>query len=189
MRKASSNTWHLNWKTIFYHGSQLHGSCMPYANRCDSALSWEMRIKIAGSMPSLLALCAWTWHLACARSATHAVFRHCCVCTGMRIRLTRNLDKDRGFVNGAIGTIVTMLSECNFVLRTDRGILLPVHPISQDGAVFMPRAYGYALTICKSQGSTQGLVPHLHFIQVTPSWKSFAWLVSVFQFSVHLRSK
>ena len=79
---------------------------------------------------------------------------------GMRVRLTRNLDKDRGFVNGAIGTVISMLSECNFVLRTDRGILLLVHPIYQDGIEFMPCAYGYAMTIRKSQGSTQGLVPY-----------------------------
>ena len=41
---------------------------------------------------------------------------------GMRIGLTRNLDKDRGFVNGAIGTIAAMLSQNQFVLRTDQGV-------------------------------------------------------------------
>ena len=42
---------------------------------------------------------------------------------GLRIRLTRNLDKDRGFVNGAVGTIVAMLSHTQFVLQTDQGVL------------------------------------------------------------------
>ena len=76
----------------------------------------------------------------------------------MRIRLTQNLDKERGFVNGAVGTIVTMLSPCNFILKTDRGIMLIVHPIARDGQVFMPCSYGYAMTIRRAQGSTLPLV-------------------------------
>lgn len=77
---------------------------------------------------------------------------------GMRIRLTRNLDKDRGFVNGAVGTIHHMLSPCTFVLKTDRGVMLLVHPVAQDGQVFMPCSYGYAMTIRRAQGSTLGIV-------------------------------
>ena len=48
---------------------------------------------------------------------------------GMRVRLTQNLDKDRGFVNGAVGTIQSVLRKDVFVLKTDSNILLLVHPI------------------------------------------------------------
>ena len=95
---------------------------------------------------------------------------------GMRIRLTRNLDKDRGFVNGAIGTIVCMLSPCNFILKTDRGIMLMVHPVAQDGQIFMPCSYAYAMTIRRAQGSTLGLVA-LYFDQSKyPADKAYAYV-------------
>jgi hypothetical protein len=68
---------------------------------------------------------------------------------GMRIRLTRNIDKDRGFVNGALGSIVSILSlnPPIFVLKLTHGALVLVHPITQDGCTFLPCAYGYAMTI------------------------------------------
>lgn len=94
----------------------------------------------------------------------------------MRIRLTRNLDKDRGFVNGAVGTIVCMLSPCNFVLKTDRGVLLMVHPIAQDGRVFMPCSYGYAMTIRRAQGSTLGLVALCFDQRHYPAEKGYAYV-------------
>eukprot|EP00438_Fugacium_kawagutii_P014124 Skav213970 [mRNA] locus=scaffold2200:210549:218889:+ [translate_table: standard] len=40
----------------------------------------------------------------------------------MRVRLTRNLDKDRGFVNGNIGTIKKMLRRDVFILESTRGV-------------------------------------------------------------------
>jgi len=77
---------------------------------------------------------------------------------GMRIRLTRNLDKDRGFVNGALGVIDEMLSREGeppvFVLKTVEGTLLLVHYVFIDGKKFMPCTYGYAMTIRRAQGST-----------------------------------
>ena len=68
---------------------------------------------------------------------------------GMRLRLTRNIDKDRGFVNGALGTVVSILSQSPpiFVLKLTHGALVLVHPITQDGCTFLPCAYGYAMTI------------------------------------------
>lgn len=77
---------------------------------------------------------------------------------GMRVRLTQNLDKDRGFVNGAIGTIQRVLRKDVFVLKTDAGVLLLVHPIKQNGRKFMPVTYGYATTIRRAQGATLELV-------------------------------
>ena len=95
---------------------------------------------------------------------------------GMRIRLTRNLDKDRGFVNGAVGTIVCMLSPCNFILKTNRGVMLMVHPIAQDGQVFMPCSYGYAMTIRRAQGSTLGLVTICFDQRHYPAEKGYAYV-------------
>lgn len=97
---------------------------------------------------------------------------------GMRIRLTRNLDKDRGFVNGAIGTIVHMLSPCTFVLKTDRGVMLVVHPVAQDGKVFMPCSYGYAMTIRRAQGSTLGLVAICFDQPHYPAEKAYAYVAA-----------
>ena len=71
---------------------------------------------------------------------------------GMRIRLTQNVDKDRGFVNGAVGTIVEVLQKSVFILRTDHRVLILVHPVCRPGkgsfdseyVAFMPCTYGYA---------------------------------------------
>ena len=80
---------------------------------------------------------------------------------GMRIRLTRNLDKDKGFVNGAIGNIEEILSDNDaapvFTLKTADNIRLLVHYIFMEGLKFMPCTYGYAITIRRAQGITLDL--------------------------------
>ncbi len=81
---------------------------------------------------------------------------------GMRIRLTQNVDKDRGFVNGAMGTIVEVLQKSVFILRSDHGVLILVHPVvrprrdscDSEYVTFMPCTYGYAMTMRRAQGST-----------------------------------
>jgi hypothetical protein len=74
---------------------------------------------------------------------------------GLAIRLTRNLDKDRGFVNGAIGAVVDVLTPTVFTLRLSTGNMVLVHPISDtSGQQFLPCAYGYATTIRRAQGAT-----------------------------------
>ena len=73
---------------------------------------------------------------------------------GMRIRLTRNVDKERGFVNGAVCDIVHKLRKNVFIAKTPRGVHLLVHPVQYDGVEFMPYTYGYAMTIRRAQGAT-----------------------------------
>ena len=76
------------------------------------------------------------------------------VLPGLRIRLTRNIDKDRGFVNGALAEVEHVLAKNVFVAKTPKGVRLLVHPIRQDGHYFMPFTYGYAMTMRRAQGST-----------------------------------
>ena len=80
----------------------------------------------------------------------------------MRVRLTRNLDKDRGFVNGAVGVVEHVLRADVFVLRTMQGVRLLVHPVHIDGDAFLPASFAYAMTVRRAQGSTLDLVG-LHF--------------------------
>ena len=69
---------------------------------------------------------------------------------GLIIRLTRNLDKRRGFVNGATAVIVEPLDDSNSVVIAKligTGNLVLVHPIHEHGETFLPCCYGYATTI------------------------------------------
>jgi hypothetical protein len=73
---------------------------------------------------------------------------------GMRVRLTRNIEKDRGFVNGTLGVVEAMLHRSVFVLNSTHGVKILVHPVVINGRQFLPVAYGYATTIRRSQGMT-----------------------------------
>ena len=77
---------------------------------------------------------------------------------GMWLRLSRNLDKDRGFCNGALGKVIEVFQYSNgpvFVMRLTHGVLVLVHPIKDDsGKLFLPCTYGYAMTTRKAQGAT-----------------------------------
>ena len=78
-----------------------------------------------------------------------------CAKKGLYIRLTRNLDKDRGFVNGAIGAVQDVLKQDVFTVKLTTGNLVLVHPLSDgQGSSFLPCVYGYGTTIRRAQGMT-----------------------------------
>ena len=70
--------------------------------------------------------------------------------------LTRNFDKQRGFVNGATGTVCESLAgNAVFTVKLHgTGNLVLVYPMEEDGALFLPCCYGYATTIRRAQGAS-----------------------------------
>ena len=80
---------------------------------------------------------------------------------GMRIRITSNEDKDRGFVNGMAATVQKMRKSGVQVI-TDSGTVLLIHPITREIATFYgvskvtfyPLRPGYSTTLHKVQGAT-----------------------------------
>ena len=74
---------------------------------------------------------------------------------GLLIRLTRNQDKVRGFVNGALAVIVESLkgNEVFTARLVGTKNMVLIHPMEEQGARFLPCCYGYATTIRRAQGA------------------------------------
>ncbi len=74
---------------------------------------------------------------------------------GIVLRLSRNFDKQRGFVNGALAVVCESLrGNAVFTARlVGTGNMVLVHPIEEDGLRFLPCCYGYATTIRRAQGA------------------------------------
>ena len=78
---------------------------------------------------------------------------------GARVILTKNLNKQIGFVNGMSGTVLGMNGD-NVIVRTEQNVRISVHawtdPVT--GIVHYPFRLGYASTLHKVQGAT---LPHI----------------------------
>ncbi len=73
---------------------------------------------------------------------------------GMKVILTKNLNKAVGFVNG-MGAVVLGLDRGNVIVRTEQGRRLAVHPwTSEEKVAHFPFRMGYASTLHKVQGAT-----------------------------------
>ena len=73
---------------------------------------------------------------------------------GMRIILTKNLNKQIGFVNGMGATVRRMGQQGLFVI-TDQGMPIMIHPwTSEEKVTHFPFRLGYASTLHKVQGAT-----------------------------------
>ena len=74
---------------------------------------------------------------------------------GILLRLSRNFDKQRGFVNGAYCLVEERLrGNAVFTARlVATGNMVLIHPMEEDGARFLPCCYGYATTIRRAQGA------------------------------------
>ena len=75
---------------------------------------------------------------------------------GVLLRLSRNLDKSRGFVNGALAEVCESLDgNTIFTARLKgTGNMVLVHPMHEkDTGIFLPCCYGYATTIRRAQGA------------------------------------
>ena len=82
---------------------------------------------------------------------TNIVFR-----PGMQLRLTRTLDKERGFMNGVVGRVHMVLSRFVCVLKLSNGAMLLLHPLRAEGGreLFLPCVDGSVTTRWRAQGRT-----------------------------------
>ena len=73
---------------------------------------------------------------------------------GVRMRLTYNVDKDKGFVNGNSGITRSLLRKDVFILQSSQNVSILVRPITVKGRKFLPVTYGWATTVRRGQGAT-----------------------------------
>ena len=95
-------------------------------------------------------------------AAGPVVFQH-----GRRVRMTHNVDKDRGFVNGNGGVVEHVLRKDVLVVQTFQDVRILVHPITVNKVKFMPVSYAHATTIRRAQGATLDAVG-LYFDKTRP---------------------
>ena len=74
---------------------------------------------------------------------------------GVLLRLTRNFDKSRGFVNGALAKVFEELDSGVIIAQlVESGNMVLIHPMEEKGMTFLPCCYGYATTIRRAQGAS-----------------------------------
>ena len=106
---------------------------------------------------------------------------------GITIRCTRNIDKDRGFMNGAIAVVCDVLEDyhpsggqrsCIFTARLSTGAMILVHLVSAGRGESMhellPCTYGYATTIRRAQGASLDYV--CRYVDAKFPTRSGLWL-------------
>jgi hypothetical protein len=92
---------------------------------------------------------------------------------GMRIMLTKNLNKEIGFVNGMQATVLGIAGN-SIIVQTDLGRRIPIHPwTSEDRVVHYPLRVGYASTLHKVQGAT---LPHITLWLDVPNMPAAAYV-------------
>ena len=91
----------------------------------------------------------------------------------MRIILTKNLNKEIGFVNG-MRAVVLSASSKGIMVKTEQGRRIMVHPwTSPDRVVHFPIRVGYASTLHKVQGAT---LPHITLWLDVPNMPAAAYV-------------
>ena len=76
-------------------------------------------------------------------------------CKGMKVRLTKNLDKDWCFVIGSGATIVQMLNKRTAVAVPSGNVRILINAVADSGKQLLVVAvYGYAMTNRRTQGCT-----------------------------------
>ncbi|CAE7406987.1 unnamed protein product, partial [Symbiodinium pilosum] len=100
---------------------------------------------------------------------------------GMRVTLTRNLQKEQNFVNG-MGCTVLGIQRNSVLVRTQCGNVLSVFPYTDDEiflrgqqrrATYLPLRLGYAVTLMKVQGAT---LPHITLRLDVPNVEAAAYV-------------
>ena len=76
---------------------------------------------------------------------------------GEKLVITYNIDKERGLVNGKVGSLVRVCTGALF-LHLDRQGVHAVPQLTLDDGTYYPVMRGHALTVAKSQGAT---LPHV----------------------------
>ena len=74
---------------------------------------------------------------------------------GVLLRLTRNFDKRRGFVNGALAIVCEELGHGVIIAKlVETSTMVLIHLMEEKGITFLPCCYGYATTIRRAQGAS-----------------------------------
>ena len=98
---------------------------------------------------------------------------------GLLIRLSRNFDKQRGFVNGALAEVCESLhgNRCFTARLMGSGNMVLVHPMEEEGQIFLPCCYGYGSTIRRSQGADLDL-GCIFFDQKMPAGRGYGYVAA-----------
>ena len=133
MELASETGKHFSWLTCTNRGA---------AEVCEAAL------RVIGVTQEEL-----EWGYAC--DPTSKSVLRIVATKGVLLRLTRNFDKRRGFVNGAIVRVFEDLGDGVIIAELiENGCMVLIHEMEEKGRIFLPCCYGYATTIRRAQGAT-----------------------------------